>query len=546
MGKFFKALLCASLLVSMVSFIGCGKETAKASTDSVTSVSVEEEIKQTEEEVKPSVLIEDFYDPEKVYVFLNETEEAILSITKEYLVACGKLDASDKLFFSSSSDFQNAVGPQMKITHTWDYQMLSFTLKDGSLDKIFVTDVVRSGSENGEKLKSVKVCDMEEYVKAIEETGDEYIGIVPYSFCNTLDAPISYLRALDMADVISLIDDAEESGALTRDSALMDYIYAKAPDINLYKNPEEMVANIFPFISTENLRWEKTGEFGGYVIVSDESGEQAVEVKLCRKTADGDYLYTIGAGNMAQYSDRHEAIAIIDSATPEKLKDALPFCNSEFPDKPYYVVDALEDGSATLYGLNEHSGYILQVGDEIIPVYDEFGFGRGVEFHVSDYDNDGNLEYAFTSCSGSGTGYYTETLFIVDLDEERKVTWFESAIDIKSENPCIYDCVKFDYDKETRMLNYYLLIGDEKSNEGSLELSEEFVGGREVTDIFYGDQFFVTFDNNKLGFVAKSGINLKGLWTMFEYSVDLIADLDYKDGKITYGNVRLAPNYPEE
>ncbi|MBQ3891694.1 MAG: hypothetical protein II740_10170, partial [Lachnospiraceae bacterium] len=95
-------------------------------------------------------------------------------------------------------------------------------------------------------------------------------------------------------------------------------------------------------------------------------------------------------------------------------------------------------------------------------------------------------------------------------------------------------------------LNYYLLIGDEKSNEGSLKLSEEFVGGREVTDIFYGDQFHVTLDNGKLGFIANSGINLKGLWTMFEYSVDLIADLDYKDGKITYGNVRLAPNYPEE
>ena len=174
MGKFIKALLCASLLVSMVSFCGCSKEPAKASTDSVSSVSVEEKIEQTEEVSEPSVLIEDFYDPEKVYVFLNETEEAILSITKEYLVTCGKLDASDKLFFSSSSDFQNAVGPQMRITNDWDYQMLSFTLKDGSLDKIFVTDVVRSGSENGEKLKSVKVCDMEEYVKAIEEIGDEY------------------------------------------------------------------------------------------------------------------------------------------------------------------------------------------------------------------------------------------------------------------------------------------------------------------------------------------------------------------------------------
>ncbi|MBP5453595.1 MAG: hypothetical protein J6Y09_03145, partial [Lachnospiraceae bacterium] len=117
MGKFFKALLCAVILVSMVSFIGCGKETAKASTDSVSSLSVEEKTEQTEEVSEPSVLIEDFYDPEKVYVFLNETEEAILSITKEYLVACEKLAASDKLFFSSSSDFQNAVGPQMKITN---------------------------------------------------------------------------------------------------------------------------------------------------------------------------------------------------------------------------------------------------------------------------------------------------------------------------------------------------------------------------------------------------------------------------------------------
>lgn len=539
MGKIIKALLCASLLVSMVSFCGCGKEPAKASTDSVSSVSVEEKIEQTEEVSEPSVLIEDFYDPEKVYVYLSETEEAILKITKEYLVACEKLDAGDTLFFSSTSDFQNAVSPQMKITHTWDYQMLTFTLKDGSLDKIFVTDVVRAGSEAGEKLESVKVCDLEEHVKSVEETGDEYSSIVPYSLCNTLDAPISYLRALDMADVVSLIGDAEKTVTLTRDSALMDYIYAKAPDINLYKNPEEMVANIFPFISTENLRWEKTGEFGGYVIVSDESGEQAVEVKLCRKTDDGDYLYTIGAGNMAQYSDRHEAIAIIDSATPEKLKDALPFCNSEFPDKPYYVVDSLEDQGVTLYGLNEYLGYILKVGDEIIPVYSESGLGWDGGLEAADYDNDGNIEYAITGCSGRGTGFYLETLFIVDLDEERKVTWFDPDKDLKSENPCIYDSVKFDYDKETRTLNYYLLIGDEKSNEGSLELSEEFVGGREIADIFYGDQFHVTLDNGKLGFIANSGINLNGMWTAYEYTVDLIADLNYKDGKITYGNVRL-------
>ena len=112
MGKFIKALLCASLLVSMVSFCGCSKEPAKASTDSVSSVSAEEKNEQTEEESEPSVLIEDFYDPEKVYVFLNETEEAILSITKEYLVACGKLDASTGFSFHLQVIFKMRQAPK--------------------------------------------------------------------------------------------------------------------------------------------------------------------------------------------------------------------------------------------------------------------------------------------------------------------------------------------------------------------------------------------------------------------------------------------------
>ena len=57
--------------------------------------------------------------------------------------------------------------------------------------------------------------------------------------------------------------------------------------------------------------------------------------------------------------------------------------------------------------------------------------------------------------------------------------------------------------------------------------------------MLFGDLFSITFEGGQLGFIARGGLITDKRMGDYEYSLVLTGDFNYKDGRITYDNLRL-------
>ena len=202
-----------------------------------------------------------------------------------------------------------------------------------------------------------------------------------------------------------------------------------------------------------------------------------------------------------------------------------------------------EDGKVKLYNIVHcDDGCILKADNVFFPVNTFVDPGWGFEVvNASDYDGDGNDEYAFVHTAGRGTGFLVEELILADSQEETIVRSF--GVENVSE---VFDKIGYDYDEDSATLVFWLDEDGKKENEGTFTFDDEWAK-RGFERLIFGDQFYVKNEDGKIIFIADAGVCMKdGGWAEYEYGVTLIGDIVCKEGTITYDNLKLEARVPEE
>ena len=328
-----------------------------------------------------------------------------------------------------------------------------------------------------------------------------------------------------------------------------------------FKDPVTTVKTAFPCMKDKDAEYIKAYEHMGYVVFAEGEDVLSVEVFVVTKTEDGECLY------FPYYADNtlpeaairtNEEFAKITSADFENALDYDTFYKIAMDEKEdivsenLYLVKESEDGKAQCYGLTHADGSIIKMGDYVAPVYYEALDFRPMQFlTVEDYDNDGEDECAFTFNSGHGTGYYVDSLFIVDPGEEKPVSFFMNDADMTSsygyynygEN--IYYKVGYEYDETTAEMSFWLDKDGKKINKGSFTYDEEYakMGNNQLC---FGDQLRFISDGKKLSFEAAGGFyGPNSGWVDYVYSLILEGELTYKDGVIKVKNLNLYCEHSE-
>ena len=248
-----------------------------------------------------------------------------------------------------------------------------------------------------------------------------------------------------------------------------------------------------------------------------------------------------------EYLIKNVTIEELDGAHPtEPAWDGF----SDGIDSPFFVAAVDENSDAKLYGVydnyNEYAdgGGVLRIGEKLFRIYDYIDYAWSTRLFSADFDGDGKTEYALVRNDGHGTGFYREAVYIADPEDSDGLTTFNDLEGIY-EGGGLYNMIKYEYDKDSSELTYWLEENGTRRSEGVLAIPKEFFdsweGGATFGELVYGDIFNITFDDEgKLGFLAKGGITGEGFgYPLYDYSVDLRGDLIYKDGTLTYDNLRL-------
>ncbi|MBO4616604.1 MAG: hypothetical protein J5717_04575 [Lachnospiraceae bacterium] len=328
-----------------------------------------------------------------------------------------------------------------------------------------------------------------------------------------------------------------------------------------FKDPVTAVKTAFPCMKDKDAEYIKAYEHMGYVVFAEGEDVLSVEVFVVTKTEDGECLY------FPYYADNtlpeaairtNEEFAKITSADFENALDYDTFYKIAMDEKEdtvsenLYLVKESEDGKAQCYGLTHADGSIIKMGDYVAPVYYEaLDFWPMQFLTVEDYDNDGEDECAFTFNGGHGTGYYVDSLFVVDPGEEKPVSFFMNDADMTSsygyynygEN--IYYKVGYEYDETTAEMSFWLDKDGKKINKGSFTYDEEYakMGNNQLC---FGDQLRFESEGKKLSFEAAGGFyGPNSGWVDYVYSLILEGELTYKNGVIKVKNLNLYCEHSE-
>ena len=211
----------------------------------------------------------------------------------------------------------------------------------------------------------------------------------------------------------------------------------------------------------------------------------------------------------------------------------------------FFVAAQTEDESATLYCVYDDEyfidGYmVLRINDRIIPINEMAEYGWGIGLYQGDFDKDGEDEYAVTINNGHGTGFYREKLFVADPGEEEPVcTLGNDGLQYEYELENIYPKVKAEYDESSKEFTYWLEDNGSASAKESVSLEGVFEEDEKYKEMLFGDLFSITFEDGKLGFIARGGLITDKRMGDYEYSLVLKGDFIYKDGNITCDNLCL-------
>ncbi|MBO4679667.1 MAG: hypothetical protein J5626_08350 [Lachnospiraceae bacterium] len=545
-----KKIFCvaASAVLSVAILSACGKKVpgpvsvSERVTESVSSVTEDkEEVSVSEKELE-----EEF--PEVSFTSWRDFYAELYRMTRDALLEKGEITEDEKLFYSGNSDFdKDEEYGQIDSINAWDSEMPFITFDDKGLKNVFVVELSEATGGNIVTIKSFDVSNLDEYSKAPKD--DEYRNAVPDSFEVLMTTRLCHLRSDSLDSVREFVNKVTEDGALSRNSRVIDYIYEKSGDKEMFKDPIKLAKFFFPYLKDIELQSIKDDVEHELVTYTEGEKDQVIRFSSFKRLSGGERVYYPEKWwnwNLETVKHKH---GILDNVTAELLDKAYED-HPAWDDaglSPYYIAAETEDKSAVLYGLFDaepYPGAVLRTGDGIYPLYTVNDLEWGTELWANDFDGDGEKEYAFTACAGHGTGFFQGELYIVDPGEKNVLSRFNNFDDMFNSVGSAYDMVRYEYDEESGRLTYWLEEDGARKCEGSLDIDKEYwkMWGDDATfgELVFGDIFTITYENGVLGFSIGGGLTPKGSYApSFNYSVNILGDFVYKNGIITYDNLRF-------
>ncbi|MCR4896764.1 MAG: hypothetical protein K5891_08340 [Lachnospiraceae bacterium] len=248
-------------------------------------------------------------------------------------------------------------------------------------------------------------------------------------------------------------------------------------------------------------------------------------------------------------SDEEESSTLSVPVSLEDLEAAKQYTYQDFytneVEGEYFFVGTFDGSDAELFGRTDYEWYVARIGDRLIEI-PHFVDNNPPSFLVSgDFDRDGEAEYGFTVCDGRGTGFYVESLTLIDQGATEPVITF-CEDDLIYGDSSLFDCVKTEVNEEKNTLDYRLETGDSVSDVGTLELPG-YMAEETCSGLYFGDIFRISYSDGVWYFDAVGG----SLWTgmampEYEDSLHLMGRLIIRNGEITFSvpaGVQLLPDW---
>ena len=211
----------------------------------------------------------------------------------------------------------------------------------------------------------------------------------------------------------------------------------------------------------------------------------------------------------------------------------------ENPDAKYYELgdDFLllgedEEKDCALYGLFGCSAMVLRVGGSAYPVFRDWS-DRGMVFAAADYDNDGTVEYAYSTCEGHGTGVYQERLHMLEINSDNTLS-IRNMRDLNKQ----LERITYRYDEQQQALYWFV---DGKQTGEAKDLSKAVSGHSVLKDVdLYSIQYVSERDGRWYleihpGIVFDSNVSPD-----FENDLRITAEIKYSaDGTFTLADIVL-------
>ena len=547
--KCISMILAFSLALAASS--ACSKSVPETSvvSETVSSVSEEKELvasvsEQEEEKSEIGVF---------KYATWTEFNEDLLRMTREELLKKGAITEDEKLYYQFADVDIGEVYEWDEITSedVWDSEEAFFSFDENGLKNVFIAVINEETNGCAARINSFRVVSLDEYSRE-KKDADGYKTAVPQALASVFASELCWLRTDSLDDMRTFLSEVTADGTLTKHSRVIDYVYEKASDKEVFKDPVKLAKFFFPYLKDVELNELKNDETCEYVSYMEEGALQAISFYCFKRLPGGEKLYYPASGYAWMYEAAVKRHEILDNVTAEKLDAAY----DSHPDwdkavtSPFYKAAENKETGAVLYAVFDGEpieGAVLRTKDEVIPVYTVEDLEWGTELYAADYDGDGETEYAFTTCGGHGTGYFQAVLYVVDPGEKNKVCRFENYSDLRFGNGYSVDIVKHSYDDKTGEVTFWLDDNGNVSSKGSMIIDEDYRlncwdEGTTLSDLAYGDLFYITADGGKLGFRVVGGVVTEGhAIPDYTYAVTICGDLNYKNGVITYDNLRLVP-----
>ncbi len=237
------------------------------------------------------------------------------------------------------------------------------------------------------------------------------------------------------------------------------------------------------------------------------------------------------------------------SVTMEELDAAEKYTYTDLyngkTEGDYFYVGTFEGSDGELFGRTDYEWYVARIGERLIEI-PVFVDNNEPNYLVSgDFDRDGEPEYGFSVCNGRGTGFYVESLILIDQGATEPVITF-CEDDLIYGDGSLFDCVKTEVNEEKNTLDYRLETGDSISDVGTLELPG-YMAEETCSGLYFGDIFRISYSDGVWYFDAVGG----SLWTgmampEYEDSLHLMGRLIIRNGEITFSvpaGVQLLPDW---
>lgn len=176
-----------------------------------------------------------------------------------------------------------------------------------------------------------------------------------------------------------------------------------------------------------------------------------------------------------EYADIHKRTAqYINGATTKRLRAVTKTMYTCTGDDKYYelsdnflLLGEDKKTDSALYGLFGQGAMILCVGDNAYPIFRYWSSRSDMQFTANDYDNDGAVEYIYSTCEGTGTGVYFERIYVLEINADNTLT----VNSMKNINTQLKSRISYRYDEQAQAL-YWIIDGKETGGPQDISKAE--------------------------------------------------------------------------